>query len=146
MKMFKREAKKKKKKERKKISQKMTGSVTLEILNLKFFYLLAPWTNPENKFSHESPFPLKKRKKLLQKKPALCSYLISSLVRGSTRHKHDKEQTNVRELLQRAKTKTKNRVTSGDEQRPLQAEKMGTSEWRRWEYDYCKWVIWEHRC
>ena len=112
MKMFKREAKKKKKKERKKISQKMTGSVTLEILNLKFFYLLAPWTNPENKFSHESPFPLKKRKKLLQKKPALCSYLISSLVRGSTRHKHDKEQTNVRELLQRAKTKTKNHMKS----------------------------------
>ena len=113
MKMFKREAKKKKrKKERKKISRKMTGSVTLEILNLKFFYLLAPWTNPENKFSHESPFPLKKRKKLLQKKPALCSYLISSLVHGSTRHKHDKEQINVRELLHREKTKTKNHMKS----------------------------------
>lgn len=84
----------------------------IEIPNLKFFYLLAPWTNPENKFSHESPFPLKKRKTLLQKKPALCSYLISSLVHGSTRHQHGKQQTNVRELLKSRKTKTKNDMKS----------------------------------
>lgn len=72
----------------------MMGSVTLEFLNLKLFYLLAHWTNPENKFSHWSPFSTLKKSKLLQKKPALCSCqsLAQSMILQGTSMTNSKQR------------------------------------------------------